>query len=204
MIRAAILLILQAAALSTGSLFLGPAAAAGTGYLLTRRECRPRVRFGALFFAVFFLGLCLMGLAESTFLGRSAPEYSRYALLALRGYASFLVVLAGTTMFTLTEVLCFLKKLRVPGYILTMIYLMVQDLAVFNRLAAETSRTVRARGAGLRLASRIRLTVHATKNFIIFAAVKFRYRHEHILARGLSLDLPLDEWREHERLRQSG
>jgi len=204
MIRAAILLILQAAALLSGPLFLGPAAAAGMGYLLSHRECRPRIRFGALFFAVFFLSLCLMSLVESALLGLTPPEYGRYALLSLRGYASFLVILAGTTMFTLVEVLYFLKKVRVPGYILTMLYLMVQDLTVLTRLAIETNRTVRARGAGLGLISRIRLIVHASNNFVIFAAVKFRYRHEHILARGLFLDLPLDDWRAHERLRQSG
>ncbi len=203
MTRAALILLLQAAALLAGPLLLVPAAAAGTGYFLSRRKGRSRVRFGALFFAVFFLGLCLMGLTEGV-LGLSDPEYGRYALLSLRGYASFLVVLAGTTMFTLAEVLCFLQKIRVPGYVLTMLYLMVQDLAVLNRLAAETSRTVRARGAGIGLAARVKLAVHAAKNFVVFSALKFRYRHEHILARGLSLDLPLDDWRARERQPQGG
>jgi hypothetical protein len=203
MIGAAILLILQAAALFAGPLFLGPAAAVGTGYLLLHRICLPRIRFGALFFAVFFLSLCFMGLAESA-LGLSAPDYGLYALLALRGYASFLVVLAGMTMFTFVEVLCFLKKMRVPGYILTMLYLMIQDLAVFSRLAAEISRSVRGRGAGVGPLARIKLMVHASKNFIIFAALKFRYRHEYILARGLSMDLPLEDWRAREHLPQGG
>lgn len=203
MIKTAFLLLLQAAALAAEPLVIGPAAAAGTVYFLAGRKSRTRVRLGAWLFLAFFAFLCLTGLAEGAF-GISIPDYGRYALLALRGYASFLVALAGTMMFSLSEVLCFLKKLRVPGYVLTMIYLMIQDLAVFNRLAGDTHRTVRSRAAGLGRLARIRLTINAAKNFVIFAALKFRYRHEHILARGLTLDLPLDDWRARERLRQSG
>lgn len=203
MTRAALLLVLQAAALFAGPLVVGPAAAAGTVYFLARRTSRGRLLLGAGMFAAFFAVLCLAGMIESA-LGVSIPDFGRYALLTLRGYASFLAVLSGMTMFTLAEVLCFLKAIRIPGYILTMIYLMVNDLEVFNRLAGETLRSVRARGAGLDRRDRIRLTIHAAKSFVVFVAVKFRYRHEHILARGLSLDLPLDDWRARERLRQSG
>jgi hypothetical protein len=151
-------------------------------------------------FISFFAILSLMAIAEDI-LGSTPPEFGRYAALALRGYASFLVALAGTTMFSLTEVLCFLKKIRIPGYILTMIYLMVQDLAVFARLAAETARTCRVRGSGLHGLAKMRLIAHASGNFVILAALKFRNRHEHLLARGLALDLPLDDWRARERLR---
>lgn len=201
--RAALLLILQAAALFAGPLVVGPAAAAGTAFFLFRRASRGRLFLGAGMFAAFFAVLCFAGLIESA-LGVSIPDFGRFALLTLRGYASFLAALWGMTMFTLAEVLCFLKAIRVPGYILTMTYLMVNDLEVFTRLAGETRQSVRCRGAGLGRRDRIKLTVHAAKSFVIFAAVKFRYRHEHILARGLSLDLPLDDWRARERLRQSG
>jgi hypothetical protein len=203
MIRAALLLLLQGAVLAAGPLFVGPAAAAGTALFLARRRKRSAVLLGAGMFAAFFAVLCLMGLAESA-LGLSLPDYGRFALLTLRGYASFLIALAGTTMFTLTEVLRALKTIKVPGYILTMIYLMVRDLAVLNRLAAETGKTVRSRGAGLGRRARAALAVHAAKNLVIFAALKFRYRHEHIQARGLSLDLPLDDWRAVERQSQGG
>ena len=201
--RAALLLVVQAAVLFAGPLVVGPAAAAGTVVFLARRTSRGRLLLGAGIFAAFFAVLGIAGLTESV-LGLSIPDFGRYALLTLRGYASFLIVLIGMTMFTLLEVLCFLKTIRIPGYILTMIYLMVNDLDVFNRLAGETRRSVRSRGAGLGRRDRIKLTVHAAKSFVIFAAVKFRFRHEHLLARGLSLDLPLDDWRAHERLRQSG
>lgn len=203
MIKAASLLVLQAAALLAPPLALVSAAAAGTALFLIRPRSRARVRLGAWFFLIFFAFLCLSGLIEKA-LGLSVPDYGRYALLALRGYASFLVALAATMMLTLTEVLCFLRKIRIPGYILTMIYLMVSDLAVFNRLVAEIRRTIRSRADGLGFRARMNLTVHAAKSFVVFAAAKFRYRHEHILARGLSLDLPLDDWRARERLRQSG
>ena len=202
MIKAAALLLLQAAALTAGPWVVGSAAAAGSAFFLSSRMSRGRVRLGAGLFTAFFASLCLGGLIEGA-LGLSSPDYSRYGLLTLRGYASFLVALAGTRLFTLAEVLCFFKKIRIPGYILTMIYLIVCDLSVFNRLAAETHRSVQSRTVGLGRRDRVKLTVHAAKSFIIFAAMKFRYRHEHILARGLSLDLPLDDWRARERLRQS-
>ncbi len=201
MIKAAVLFLGQAAALIAPPLVVVPATAAGTALFLARRQSRGRVRLGAGLFFVFFLVLFLSGLVEGA-LGISVPDYGRYALLALRGYASFLVALAATLIFTLTEVLCFLKKVRIPGYILTMIYLMISDLAVFNRLASEMRRTVRSRDDGLGLWARMNLTIHAAKSFVVFAAAKFRYRHEHIQARGLSLDLPLDDWRTRERLRQ--
>ncbi|MBN1938741.1 MAG: hypothetical protein JW843_04085 [Candidatus Aminicenantes bacterium] len=202
MIKTVLLLILLAAALCAGPLIVGPAAAAGTAFFLARPRSRGRVRLGAGLFIVFFAVLCLSGLVESA-LRISVPDYGRYAILTLRGYASFLAALAASMIFTLTEVLCSLKKIRVPGYILTMIYLMISDLAVFNRLASEIRRTVRSRADGRGFRVRLGLTVHAAKSFVIFAAVKFRYRHEHIQARGLSLELPLDDWRASERLRQS-
>lgn len=201
--RAALLVFLQAAAFLAGPRLLAPAAAAAAAWFAERKESRSRVLFGTSVFGMFFIVLCLLGAVEG-FLRLSAPDYGRYALLTLRGYASFLVVVAGTSMFTLAEILCFLKRIRVPGYVLTMVYLMIHDLSVFARLASETGWSVRSRGAGLRLPQRIKLAIHAARNFVVFAALKFRHRHEHIQARGLSLDLPLDEWRARERLPQGG
>lgn len=201
--RAALLLLFQAAALLADPRFLAPATVAAAAWFAGRKESRSRVLLGTGVFGMFFFVLCLLGAVEG-FLRLSAPDYGCYALLTLRGYASFLVVVAGTAMFTLAEILCFLKRIRVPGYILTMVYLMVHDLSVFVRLASETGRAVRSRGAGLRLPQRLKLTIHAARNFMVFAVLKFRLRHEHIQARGLSLDLPLDEWRARERLPQSG
>jgi hypothetical protein len=203
MIRLALLLTLQAAALAAGWPALAPAAALGAGWLLTRPEASRRVRLGFVLFASFFIGLSVMAAAEQSLGLSGRPDFRAFAVLSLRGFASFLVAVAGARMFTLLEILCFLKRLRVPGYILTMTYLMVQDLAVVGRLAAATAETSRARGAGVRGLARVRLSARAAGNLIVTAAGRFRYRHEHMDARGVTIDLPFEEWRAYERIRTS-
>lgn len=203
MIRLALLLALQAAALSAGWPVLAPAAAVGAGWLMAYRDGVRRVRLGAVMFTSFFAAVSLLAAAERFLKISGPPDFGRYAILSLRGFASFLVAVAGTRMFTLLESLCFLKRLRIPGYMLTMTYLMVQDLAVVGRLAGDMSESIRTRGAGIRGLGMIRLLAHASGNLVIAAIGRFRFRHEHMTARGFDLDLPLDDWRARERLRQS-
>jgi hypothetical protein len=203
MIRLAVLAGLQAAALLAGWPILAPATATGLGILLAGRGGARRIRLGAIMFVSFFAAVSLLAAAEYILKISGPPGYGRYAILSLRGFASFLIALAGTRMFTLTEGLCFLRRMRIPGYVLTMIYLMVQDLAVFVRLVDAMSESIRARGAGIRKFAKIGMLAHASGNFMVLAAGKYRYRHEFLLARGLDLDLPLDDWRSRERLRQS-
>jgi len=201
--RLALLLALQATALAAGWPILAPAAALGAGWLLTRRGGSRRVRLGFVLFAFFFVGLCLMAAAEHWLGLAGLPDIGAFAVLSLRGFASFLVAVAGARMFTLIEILCFLKRLRVPGYVLTMTYLMVQDLSVVGRLAGEMGESIRARGACVRGFAKIRLLARATGNLIIAAIGRFRYRHEHMDARGVTMDLPFEEWRAYERIRPS-
>ncbi len=201
--RLALLLALQTTALAAGWPILAPAAALGAGWLLTRRDVHRRIRLGFVLFASFFIGLSLMGAAEQSLGLAGPPDLAAFAVLSLRGFASFLVAVAAARMFTLLEILCFLKRLRLPGYILTMTYLMVQDLAVVGRLAGATAESIRARGACARGPARLRLLARAAGNLIITAIGRFRYRHEHMDARGVTIDLPFEEWRAYERIRTS-
>jgi hypothetical protein len=202
MIRIAVLILLQAAALLAPVSVLAPATALGAGYLSTRKAVSPRIRLGALFFATMFVAFGVMAAAERAVFKMPSPGLGHYAELAVRGFASYCAIVAGTRMWTFMEFLCFLKKIRIPDYIITTLFLMAQDLAVLGRLVEDVSRTVRARGSGVTGRRKIRLLARASKNFLILAVNKYAFRHEHILARGLDLALPLDEWRARERQHQ--
>jgi len=162
MIRLAVLIALQAFALLAGVPYLAPAAVLGAAALSTTREGFHRVRAGFLFFSSMFAAICLMAWLDHALFRLPSPDLGHSAALSLRGLASFLAALAAVRMFTLTEVLCFLKKLRAPDYILTMAYLMVQDFGVLGRLAGEMGRSIRARGAGARGSRRLRLLARAS------------------------------------------
>jgi len=199
-IRLSVFLALQAFALFAGWPLLAPAAAAGAFWLAIRPGGARRVLPGAALSAAFFASACLLAGLERWLGWAGRPEIGRYGVLALRAFASFLVASAAVRSFTLIEMLCLLKRLRVPGYLLTMIYLMVQDLSVLSRQARAAAETIRIRGAGAGGSAKIRLLAHAAAGFTVAAAVRFRRRHEHMDARGLGLDLPLEAWRARERL----
>ncbi len=203
MIRLVALIALQAFALLAGPAPLAAAVLLGAAALSTTRPGARRVMTGALIFSSMFAVIGVMGGIERALFKSGAPDLGRSALLSLRGLASFLAALAATRMFTLAEVLCSLKRLGAPDYLLTMAYLMIQDLHVLGRLAGEMGRSIRARGADARGWRRIRMLARASGNFVSLAADTFRDRHEHLQARGLALALPIEAWRDRE-LRNQG
>lgn len=203
MIRLLALMALQALALLAGPVPLAAAVTIGAATLSITGPGFRRVRTGVFLFSSLFAALGLMGWVEHALFKSPAFDLSRAALLSLRGFASFLAAVAAIRLFTLPEALCFFKRLRTPDYLLTMAYLMVQDFHVLARLAGDMGRSIRARGAGARGWQRIRMLAGASGSFVSLAVDTFRDRHEHIQARGLSLALPVEAWRDRE-LRHQG
>lgn len=202
MMRLALLAAMQAFAIFAGWLFLAPVAGLGAVALSLRPAGFRRVRTAAVFFAAMLVAITLLSKLERAMIGPPASDAGGAAILALRGFASFLAALTATRMFTLVEILSVLRRMRTPEYVLTMTYLVVHDFGVMGRLAADMSRAIRSRGAGVRGLRRIRLMARASGNFLIMTTEKFRRRHEYIQARGLDSALPIESWRERERLRQ--
>lgn len=202
MIRLAALAGFQALAVLAGPALLAPAVLLGAAALAETRSGFRRIRFGALFFASMFLAAVLFAWLERALIGGPAVYFEQIGLLMLRGFASFCGALAAVRLFTLAEALVFLKKLRAPDHVVALAYLMAQDVAVLSRLAGEASCSLRARTASLPRHRRPLWLARAAGGFLVLTADKFRFRHEHMEARGLGLNLPVEAWRTSERRHQ--
>lgn len=179
---------------SDSYVFLGLVVACLAAFGWRHRRFRKQLFWGAGLFTSFLISLLVLKIIETALFG-GVSELSTSVHLVVKGYASFVLLALTATMINRLEALDALARLRVPGYVLSVLYFLCYFIERLTLHAQGLSRAYCFRTHGSGWIRKTRVLLSSAQNFMVFVFIRCRDVPKVMELRGIETDLPIQEWR---------
>lgn len=167
------------------------------GVSFWKKKLMQPILLGVYFFASFLGFLFFLQMVES-WLFHSAYDVKPAIRVTTKGFTSFALFAVWSRLMTRLEFLNSMRRLHFPALMISVIYFISYFLKRLSSHAKELRKAYCLKAINCGWVQKVRLLLSTTQNFMVFAFIRSRDIPKVMELRGMTGELPIQEWRQRE------